>query len=332
MADAFISYQRCDAVVVTALAEDIRSLGHTVWLDHELSGGQRWWDEILHRIRNCDIFILALSRTFLKSTACGLETDYAARLGKTILPVLVVDDISHSDYPPALAAVQVIPYHATEKNDVIRLARSLSMATPSPMLLEDLPIPPGAPPISTIIDYDEQCFPIRGGGILSLLFAGPEIGSARLQVPRKVSIGGDLVVDVSISLKYSSRVKTVDIEVQSREDAKCHYREGEDDKIATATEVLFATQISLGTEILLGEGEDFHATAHLLLPRASLPTLKGRNFSVSWRARLVLTGVQSVVGPENSRTAISQILSPYSTGSAERFETVYMPFSVGPEE
>src|SRR5690349_10071250 len=47
----FISYSSSEAGRVRILAQDIQNLGHAVWFDHELSGGQRWWDQILQEIR-----------------------------------------------------------------------------------------------------------------------------------------------------------------------------------------------------------------------------------------------------------------------------------------
>ena len=61
MSNIFISYnhQKVDDTKVVAGA--IEALGHTVWFDKELRGGQVWWDEILAAVRECDVFVTAVS-------------------------------------------------------------------------------------------------------------------------------------------------------------------------------------------------------------------------------------------------------------------------------
>ncbi len=47
----FISYNRQTKAIAKALVEDVETLGHTVWFDQWLSGGQARWDQILSMIR-----------------------------------------------------------------------------------------------------------------------------------------------------------------------------------------------------------------------------------------------------------------------------------------
>src|SRR5688572_20490877 len=102
MANIFISYNRKSATIVKALAEDIEAIGHTVWYDNDLSGGQTWWDQILAKVRGCDIFVFVLDPEALNSTACNREYSYADVLGKPILPVLTFDGVPINLLPPAL--------------------------------------------------------------------------------------------------------------------------------------------------------------------------------------------------------------------------------------
>jgi TIR domain len=53
MAKIFISYSRQSEAMAKSLVTDFESLGHDVWFDRELSGGQAWWDQILAMIRDC---------------------------------------------------------------------------------------------------------------------------------------------------------------------------------------------------------------------------------------------------------------------------------------
>ena len=67
------------------VADDIRTLGHAVWLDQELSGGQSWWDQILEQVRACDVFVFALAPEFL-FVLSGRSVLHATPLSRAALP------------------------------------------------------------------------------------------------------------------------------------------------------------------------------------------------------------------------------------------------------
>ncbi|QUY41584.1 toll/interleukin-1 receptor domain-containing protein [Acaryochloris marina] len=148
------------------LADAIESLGHTIWFDQELSGGQVWWDQILLNIRTCDLFVFVLTPESLQSTACLREYDYANQLGKPILPILAADGVSINLLPTTLLQIQAIDYQQKDHNAALALARALANLPDSKPLTNPLPIPPEVP-ISYIVDlatkigatilsYDEQ--------------------------------------------------------------------------------------------------------------------------------------------------------------------------------
>jgi hypothetical protein len=145
MANVFVSYSRQSKEVATTLASDIEALGHTVWLDQELSGGQVWWDQILATVRRCDVFVFVLDPVSLNSTACKREYGYAADLGKPILPVLVSDGISINLLPPALSQIQFIDYRRPDRDSALRLARAFTVIPPFKPLPDPLPPPPEVP-------------------------------------------------------------------------------------------------------------------------------------------------------------------------------------------
>ena len=89
MRKVFISYAEQNKRVVDQLVEHLRKLGYDPWTDSSLHGGQDWWEEILQRIADCDIFIPIISREALSSKACQLEFDWTEALGKPVLPVAV---------------------------------------------------------------------------------------------------------------------------------------------------------------------------------------------------------------------------------------------------
>ena len=155
MANIFISYNRQSQEITTTLANDIEVLGHTIWFDQQLSGGQTWWDQILATIRGCDVFVFVLDPAALNSTACKREYGYAADLGKPILPVLVSEGVSTNLLPPALSQIQILDYRRPDRHTALRLARAFTTVPPSKPLPDPLPLPPEAP-ISYLGGLTEQ--------------------------------------------------------------------------------------------------------------------------------------------------------------------------------
>jgi len=146
MAIVFVSYAHQSKEITAALVKDIESLGHSVWFDDELSGGQIWWDQILARVRGCDVFVFVLGPAALNSTACRSEYGYASDLGKTILPVLVADGVRTDLLPPALSQVQSVAYRTRDPEAALRLARAFTTLPTSGPLPDPLPPPPEPPP------------------------------------------------------------------------------------------------------------------------------------------------------------------------------------------
>src|SRR4051812_23840413 len=85
----FISYSRRDEAVVRSLVADLVRAHVDVWLDEELVGGESWWTTIIHEIRDCTVFVFALSDNSLSSKPCRAELEYARALERPILPVQV---------------------------------------------------------------------------------------------------------------------------------------------------------------------------------------------------------------------------------------------------
>ncbi len=141
----FMSYSRKDKAIAKLLAQDIQDLGHTLWRDQELSGGQTWWDEILSRIRNCEVFVFVLSEDALKSEPCKREYTYAAQLGKRILPALVADEVSVNLLPQELSKIQFLDYRLHDKAALLALNKSFQNLPPQRPLPARLPTPPSVP-------------------------------------------------------------------------------------------------------------------------------------------------------------------------------------------
>jgi hypothetical protein len=155
MSYVFISYCRENQDTVNTLAQDIADYGHKVWLDRELAGGQAWWDQILAVIRECDVFLCALSPGSLDSPACKREYKYASSLGKPLLPVLIADGVSINLLPPELSQIQHVDYRHQTKLEAIGVLKALTGLPKSPPLPEPLPEPP-PPPLSYLGGFMEQ--------------------------------------------------------------------------------------------------------------------------------------------------------------------------------
>src|SRR5581483_8853640 len=89
MTKVFISYSSTELQPVSTLAQHLRTGGYDYWFDQELSGGQRWWNEVLRQIVACDVFLPVISDRFTRSVACRRELEYALALGKPFIPIIV---------------------------------------------------------------------------------------------------------------------------------------------------------------------------------------------------------------------------------------------------
>ncbi len=143
--DIFVSYSRKNQEAANLLAHDLQDLGHDVWLDQELTGGQNWWERILSEIRQCDAFVFVLAQEALRSTACQREWGYAAQLNKRILPVLVAEGVSTNLLPSALSTIQFMDYRHQDKQAFSALNKALQNLPPAQPLPAPLPTPPEVP-------------------------------------------------------------------------------------------------------------------------------------------------------------------------------------------
>lgn len=142
----FVTYSRLSQPEVASLVKDLEELGHEVWFDKDISGGQSWWDNILNQIRNCEVYVFAIAKDSIDSTACIRELKYAEALGKAPLPVLIKNDVSLAIAPRYIANVQYVDYtKSDQKKAIIGLINSLNHITPTISLPDPLPEPPEIP-------------------------------------------------------------------------------------------------------------------------------------------------------------------------------------------
>jgi len=161
----FMSYARADQQKADGISTWLSQLGHTVWLDQRLSGGQQWWDQILTQIRAADAVVALLSPTCLRSQACSGERRYARSLGKPLLPVLI-EHVSRESLPEDLSLVQFVDYTSPGEAAAFSFAAAVASLPPAPPLPDPMPPPPVVPLsylshlgqrlAATTLSYDDQ--------------------------------------------------------------------------------------------------------------------------------------------------------------------------------
>lgn len=140
----FISYSSRDRALVEGVQRALRRAHLQMWFDEELGGGEAWWREILQQIRDCEVFIVALSKNLLDSKACQAELRYAQQLGKPVLPVQVGPMDTLRINP--LSAMQVIDFRNPGLESGIELVSSVhALRAKSPPLPDSLPEDPPIP-------------------------------------------------------------------------------------------------------------------------------------------------------------------------------------------
>ena len=213
MRKVFVSYSRTNLDVVTQLVDDLQAVGMTMWYDQTLTGGQRWWDNILANIRDCEIFIFALSKESWESEACRSELAYVCGLGKPILPVLVADGINLGLLSAPLHELQVTDYRARDKSAAFALLKALNATPACPALPEPLP-PSPAVPVSYLGTLKERidCNGTLGAQEQNLLFleleeaieegrSPAEVRELLLSLKRRDDLLAKVAVKVDAALK-----------------------------------------------------------------------------------------------------------------------------------
>jgi len=93
MVKIFISYSRVDKPFLDELLPQLRHNypNYVFWCDHELTGGDIWWNEILKNIASSHIFLYLLSNESVTSPYCQAEYKEAKRYQKRIILVQIRD-------------------------------------------------------------------------------------------------------------------------------------------------------------------------------------------------------------------------------------------------
>ncbi len=142
--ELFLSYARHDATRARGVQGRLNQLGHSVWVDQRLTGGQQWWNEILGRIARSDALVVIVSHNSLRSAACAAERGYAAALRRPILPVLI-ERLPTEMLPSDMQLLQLVDYTEEGADSVIGLASAVAHLPTPPPLPDPMPAPPVVP-------------------------------------------------------------------------------------------------------------------------------------------------------------------------------------------
>jgi ubiquinone/menaquinone biosynthesis C-methylase UbiE len=161
MAKIFVSYHRASKDAVEALVQYLRADGHDVWFDQNLTGGQNWWNDILSKIRECEVFVAAFTQESLESRPCKCETRYAYDLKRRLLPVQLSNTVSLDSLPPYLGELQCVDYSRRDVSTFQKLQRALKLLLPAPPLPDPLPNPPAISLLNWMRDRIESESPLE---------------------------------------------------------------------------------------------------------------------------------------------------------------------------
>ena len=150
----YICYASADRASVIPLASDVEALGHQLYFDHELVGGQQWWSTILQQIRNSELFMFVLSPDSIRSQVCQAQLIYAQALRRPIL-LIMVRTVNPDAISPTLASQEVVDYTNRTSETALGLAKALNETSRGSPLPEPSP-PEPARPTSDLAAYQQQ--------------------------------------------------------------------------------------------------------------------------------------------------------------------------------
>lgn len=107
--DIFLSHSDIQKEIAGELKRNLEPLVRcNIFLAHEdLEGGEIWAEGLLKRIKNCDLFLILLSREYHKSSYTDQETGIAYAYDKPMLPISIDGIIPYgfmSKYQPVKAS------------------------------------------------------------------------------------------------------------------------------------------------------------------------------------------------------------------------------------
>ena len=117
MSDVFVSYSHLDRTFVRRLHTALTGREKEVWVDdHGIPPASKWADYLKEAIETADSFVFVISPDSASSVECRKELDYAASLGKRIIP-LNLRASPFDQLPPVLMDRQFVPGRGLFEDD-----------------------------------------------------------------------------------------------------------------------------------------------------------------------------------------------------------------------
>jgi hypothetical protein len=123
MADVFLSYSQKDRARAQELASTITGMGHSVWWDTNLVGGETFRDAILSELEAARAVIVLWSPNAAASRFVIDEADAAAATGKLVSVML--DGFPASKLPLGFRSFQGLAYQ--DKSGLTRALQRLNL-------------------------------------------------------------------------------------------------------------------------------------------------------------------------------------------------------------
>lgn len=121
--NVFISHSSKDILYVQGIIAILNELGISYWKAPEMiQAGSSYAKEIPKAIRECDIFLIMLSKASQQSIWVEKELDSAINNRKIIIPIIVDNEPLNDIYKFYLNNVQMISY-GLEKEEIINLLK-----------------------------------------------------------------------------------------------------------------------------------------------------------------------------------------------------------------
>lgn len=88
----FVSYSRKNWDEIELIQHVLEKNGHKTWVDKtRIRSSEPWFNAIVEAIDRCSVFLLAISQDSLSSKVCMREVQYAHKVRKKIVPVVIRD-------------------------------------------------------------------------------------------------------------------------------------------------------------------------------------------------------------------------------------------------
>lgn len=136
MSDVFISYKREDGPRVAPIAEGLRQMGLSVWMDDQIPGGASWRQKIHERLEAARCVIVVWSELSV-GPAGGFVHDEAARAsGRGILLPVRIDAVSPPIGFGEIQALDLVGWRGKTRDprfrDVVAAAKAMAAGEPRP--------------------------------------------------------------------------------------------------------------------------------------------------------------------------------------------------------